>query len=218
MKRKIPPTRQELFRLRRRLEIALRGHKLLKDKLEALIKEITPLLPRYRSLVEEVERRFPAVVGRFAMADAASPAGAVDAAVSQNVAPADLTFRERWFMGATIPEAEPPAQFGAFSYSLVRTAPELDAAVRDMRELLPALVELAVLEQTLLRIAVELERTRRRTNALEHVLIPELASARKDIEFKLSELERSDTTRLMKIKEMLEAEDEDEEARRLPAL
>ena len=205
MRRKVPPTRMELLRIRKRLALAVRGHKLLKDKLEALIKEITPLLPRYRSLVEEVERRFPAVVGRFAMADAASPAGAVDAAVSQNVAPADLTFRERWFMGATIPEAEPPAQFGAFSYSLVRTAPELDAAVRDMRELLPALVELAVLEQTLLRIAVELERTRRRTNALEHVLIPELQEARKDIEQKISETERSTISRLMKIKDMIMA-------------
>ena len=200
MKRKIPATRQELFRLRRRLAIAVRGHKLLKDKLEALIKEITPLVPRYQRLVEAVESRFPAVVARFGMADA------VTAAIGQNVAPADLQVEGRWYMGATVPVTEAPEQLGAFAYSLVQTAPELDAAIRAMRDLLPTIVELAVVEQTLLRLAVELERTRRRTNALEHVLIPELTVARKDIEFKLSERERSDTTRLMKIKEMLEAE------------
>jgi len=206
VKRKIPATRQELFRLRRRLAIAVRGHKLLKDKLEALIKEITPLVPRYQRLVEAVESRFPAVVARFGMADAASPADAVTAAIGQNVAAADLQVESRWYMGATVPVAEAPEQLGAFAYSLVQTAPELDAAIRAMRDLLPTIVELAVVEQTLLRLAVELERTRRRTNALEHVLIPELTAARKDIEFKLSERERSDTTRLMKIKEMLEAE------------
>jgi len=206
VKRKIPPTRQELFRLRRRLAIAVRGHKLLKDKLEALIKEITPLVPRYQRLVEAVERGFPAVVARFGMADAASPADAVAAAIGQNVTPADLQVKSRWYMGATVPEAQAPEQLGAFSYSLVETAAELDAAIQDMRALLPTIIELAVVEQTLLRLAVELERTRRRTNALEYVLIPELTEARKDIEFKLSELERSDINRLMKIKEMLEAE------------
>ena len=206
MKRKIPPTRQELFRLRRRLGVAVRGHKLLKDKLEALVKEITPLVPRYHRLVAEVEERFPAVVARFAMADAASPADAVAIAIGQNVTPADLEVKPRWYMGATVPEAKAPEQLGAFSYSLVETAPELDAAIREMRDLLPTVIELAVVQETLLRLAVELERTRRRTNALEYVLIPELAAARKDIEFKLSELERSDINRLMKIKEMLEAE------------
>lgn len=206
MKRKIPPTRQELFRLRRRLAIAVRGHKLLKDKLEALIKEITPLVPRYLALVEQVESQLPAVVARFALADAASPAEAVDAAISQNVRPADLAVTHRWFMGATIPEATAPADAGDFTYSLVQTAPELDGAIRDARDLVATLVDLAVVEQTLLRLAVELERTRRRTNALEYVLIPELSESRKEIEFKLSELERGDITRLMKIKEMLEAE------------
>jgi len=164
------------------------------------------LVPRYVDLMRAVESRLPAVVARFAMADAASPADAVDAAVRQNVSPADLAVETRWYMGATLPSAEAPEHQGAFTYSLVQTAPELDAAIQDARDLLPTILELAVVEQTLLRLAAELEGTRRRTNALEHVLIPELTEARKEIEFKLSERERDDITRLMKIKEMIEAE------------
>ena len=204
MKKKVSPTRHELFRLKRRLELATRGHKLLKDKVEALVREMMPLIPKYNELVEEVEKKIARALRRFALADAASQKGAVETAVRQNVQPVDVSFEREWYMGVYLPKFGEVTLPEAYTYSFVETAAELDETVESMKELPALLLELARLEQSLFTIAVELERTRRRTNALEYVLIPELQESRKEVEQKIGELERSDISRLMKVKEMLE--------------
>ena len=211
MRKKVSPTRQELFRLKRRLELATRGHKLLKDKLEALVREMMPLIPEYNRLVGEVAAKLARALGRFALADAASQKGAVEAAVRQNVRPADITYEREWYMGVYLPKFGEVALPTQYAYSFVETAAELDETVESMKELPALLLELARLEQSLFTIAVELERTRRRTNALEYIVVPELQASRKEVEQKIGELERSDISRLMKVKEMLE---EAETARR----
>jgi len=205
MRQKVSPTRMELFRLKRRLELATRGHKLLKDKLEALVREMMPLIPRYKELAARIEERLGLALRRFALAQAASQGGAVETAVVQNVRPVDVDYTREWYMGVYLPkfgEVRLPAKY---SYSFVETAAELDETIESMKELPGLLLELARLEQSLFIIARELERARRRTNALEYVLIPELRESRKEVEQKLGELERSDISRLMKVKEMLEA-------------
>ncbi len=206
MKRKVNPTRQELFRLRRKLGLAVRGHKLLKDKLEALVKEVLKVVARYAQLVKQVEVELPRVVTQFALASASSPGDAVKGAVLAEAVPADVEYERLWYMGIRLPKITPPAEPTTFTYSYVQTGPELDEAVRAGRQFLPMLIELAQTQESLRLLADELNRTRRRTNALEYVMIPELTEQRKSVKQKIAELERSDVSRLMKIKEMLEAE------------
>ena len=205
MKQKVSPTRMELFRMKRRLELATRGHKLLKDKLEALVRELMPLIPKYKKLLAEVEATLGGALRRFALAAAASPAGAVETAVAQNVQPIDVSYERAWYMGVTLPKFGEPKLPTRYAYSFVETAAELDTTVESMKNLPALLLELARIEHSLYTIARELERTRRRANALEYVVIPELTETRKEIESKIRELERSDISRLMKVKEMLDA-------------
>jgi len=205
MKQKVSPTRMELFRLKRRLELATRGHKLLKDKLEALVRELMPLIPKYRELLAQVEATLGKALRRFALAAAASEGGAVETAVAQNVRPVDVAFERAWHMGVTLPKFGAPKLPSRYRYSFIETAAELDETIDSMQSLPALLLELARVEHSLVTIARELERTRRRVNALEYVLIPELVDTRREIEQKLGELERSDVSRLMKVKEMLDA-------------
>ncbi len=206
MRKKLNPNRMELFRLRKRLVLAQRGHKLLKDKLEGLVQEVTDLLGRYKTLRRRFDQKFTDVLARFTLATAIAPQGAVAEAVSQNASTAELEVETRRVMGVALPRFYPPAQPEAYRYSLTQTPPELDVAFEELRKLPDALFELAEVEKTLQLLAHELERTRRRTNALEHVLIPELQEQRRDIEQKISERERSNVSRLMKIKDMLMAQ------------
>ena len=205
MRQKVSPTRMELFRLKRRLELATRGHKLLKDKVEALVRELMPLIPEYNALVKKVEETIGRALRRFALAEAASQTGAVETAVKQNVQPVDITYDREWYMGVFLPKFGAVTLPTRYSYSYVETAAEFDETVASMKELPALLMELARLEHSLFVIAKELERTRRRTNALEYVVIPEMQESRKEVEQKIGELERSDVSRLMKVKEMLEA-------------
>jgi len=206
MKRKVNPNRMELFRLRKRLALAQRGHKLLKDKLEGIVQQVTDLLDRYKPLRRRLDEEVPRLLARFTLASAVASQGAVDEAVRQNASQARLKVTERRTMGVAIPVFEPPPAPGPFRYSLTQTTPELDVAFEEARKLPELLFELAEVENTLRLLAHELERTRRRTNALEHVLIPELQQDRRSIEQKISEQERSNISRLMKIKDMLMAE------------
>jgi len=205
MKKKINPNRMELFRLRKRLILAQRGHKLLKDKLEGLVREVTDLLSRYKTLRARLDAAVPRLLGRFALAAAVAPEGAVAEALRQNAAPAELEVGDRRVMGVAVPAFRPPAPPEPYRCGLTQTPPELDAALMALRELPHLLLEVATVEKTLLLLAHELERTRRRTNALEYVLIPELQDERRDIEQKIGEQERSNISRLMKVKDMLMA-------------
>ncbi len=205
MKRKINPNRMELFRLRKRLALAQRGHELLKNKLEGLIQQMTELLARYKVLRGQLDAQFVAVLDRFTVATAVSPQGAVAEAVAQNASPGALTIETRRFMGVSVPVFKPPPQPAAYRYAFTQTPPELDVAFEELLKLPHILFPLAELEKALHLLAHELERTRRRANALEYILIPELQGQRREIDQKIGEQERSNTSRLMKVKDMLMA-------------
>ncbi|MBM4034543.1 MAG: V-type ATP synthase subunit D [Planctomycetes bacterium] len=212
MKRKVPPTRMELLRVRKRLALAVRGHKLLKDKLEGIIKEVTERLAELKRLRLELDAAFPEAVALFTMAAAATTPAGTEAAAAQAYPGGILQTRHDRIMGIPVPRMEFILSGEAPSYSLHDTSPYLDAAVKRLRELFPRVVALAQAEETIRRLADELERTRRRTNALEYSVIPDLRSTRRLIEARLEEYMRSDISRLMKVKEMLLARDQ-----RLPA-
>lgn len=205
---RVNPNRMELLKLRRRRQVAQRGHKLLKDKLDELMKEFLARIGASRKMRSEVERELSAAYGTFAIARAESGSAALAAALASGTPVELLEVGERNVMSVRIPHftlGELPAPGG---YSLVTTPIVLDAALDALAELAPRLVELAEREKAIELLAAEIERTRRRVNALEYVLIPQLDSTIRDIGMKLDEAERSNLTRLMKVKEMIEAQQE----------
>ncbi len=208
MKRKVPPTRMELLRIRKRLGIAVRGHKLLKDKLEGIIKEVTERLGELKKLRLELDAQFPEAVALYTKAAAATSPAATEAAAAQSYPGGILQSRQDRIMGVPVMRLEFTLSEETQPYNLEETSPYLDAALARLRELMPRIVALAAAEDAIRRLADELERTRRRTNALEYSVIPDLRATRRMIEARLEEYTRSDISRLMKVKEMLLARDQ----------
>jgi len=208
MRRKVPPTRMELLRIRKRLALAVRGHKLLKDKLEGLIKEVTERLDELKRLRLEVDREFPEVVELFSRAAALASPAAAETAAATGYPGAVLRTSEQRVMGIPIARFDLAMSADLQPYNLSETSPMLDRALARLLELFPKIVRLAELEDVIRRLADELERTRRRTNALEYSVIPDLRETRHTIEARLEEYMRSDISRLMKVKEMLLAREQ----------
>ncbi|MEW6355791.1 MAG: V-type ATP synthase subunit D [Planctomycetota bacterium] len=200
---KVNATRMEMMRLRRRLAIAVRGHKLLKDKLEGLTQQFLVIVKEYRQARDEMRRELPGVMQLFVLARLTSSASAIDQALAQVKTTGGLAVGRRKIMGVSVPTFEWTAAMGAASYSLLDTPAELDHAIAALDELFKKIIRLAELEQTVRVLSVEIERTRRRTNALEYTLIPQIRSTIRTIKGKLEEIERGNITRLMKVKEMI---------------
>lgn len=192
-----------LLRLRQRIVMARRGHKLLKDKLEGLIQIFMPLVDEYGALRNRVDTELPGTLRLFILASATSGEKAVNAALDEFETKIDVKISMKNIMSIPVPELT----LGGFdirsSYSTVSTNTDFDRASESLREVFPVLLQLAALEDAVLRMALEIEKTRRRVNALEYVLIPSLAATIKSISSKLDENDRSDRARLMKIKDML---------------
>ncbi len=203
---RVNPNRMELMKLRSRRQVAQRGHKLLKDKLDELMKEFLARIGESRRLRAEVERELFAAYGTVAVArGAAGRASLAGALASGNPQPI-AHVAERNVMSVRIPEFTLEALPEPAGYSLVTTPVAFDTALSALAAVAPRLVELAEKEKAIELLAAEIERTRRRVNALEHVLIPQLDDAIRGIGMKLDEAERSNLTRLMKVKEMIEAQ------------
>jgi V/A-type H+-transporting ATPase subunit D len=198
----------ELLRVRKRLALAVRGHKLLKDKLEGLMKEVTEHLQELKELRLALDQEFPEVIELFVKAAATASVPATETAAALACAGAVLQVQQRRIMGVAVPSLEVTLADDLAPYNLEETSPYLDAAVRRLLELFPRIVHLGQLEDTIRRLADELERTRRRTNALEYSVIPDLRATRRLIEARLEEYTRSDISRLMKVKEMLVAREQ----------
>lgn len=201
----VNPNRMELLKLRARLDLSVRGHKLLKDKLEGLVKEFMPLVAAYRRTRLQMDQLLPRTLNLFALAAATSSRDAVSLALEECRGEAEITAQTRKVMGVGAPSFRMGEFKVEMAYSLVATPPELDLAASELGSLLPKIIELASLEELLRRLAREIEKTRRRVNALEYVMIPGITVTKKVIEGKLEEADRSSRVRLMKVKEILEA-------------
>ena len=199
--KRITPTRMELLRLRKRLRVAVHGHKLLKDKLDGLMNEFREIAGTYREVRMEVDEGLPEVLKLFVLAGITSSQQAIDAAIAQSSSTLTLTVTQHRVMSVVVPKFDVAFEAGAGTYSLLDTPAELDDATAELKHYFPKVLRLAELEETMRRMVDEIEKTRRRVNALEHVMIPELRTVIKYITAKLDEQERSTTTRLMKIKE-----------------
>jgi len=203
----VNPTRMVLTGLKKRLRTARRGHKLLKDKRDELMKKFLEIVRENKILREEVEEKLNLVHSRFVMARAVMSSEIVEEALMFPKVEVSLKTSTRNIMSVDVPVLEFTTDINTegdiYPYGFANTTAELDEAISTLSELTPKLLKLAEIEKSAQLLADEIERTRRRVNALEYVLIPNLEETIKYIVMKLDENERSNLTRLMKVKDMM---------------
>jgi V/A-type H+-transporting ATPase subunit D len=200
---KVNATRMELLKLRRRLEIARRGHKLLKDKQDELMRHFLELIAQNRNLRDEVEAKLLKAHSAFLMARAVMDRASLEAAIMFPKQKLSIQVSMEQVMNLRVPRFELSSEGDVYAYGFLSTSGELDSALQLYSEVLPDMIRLAEMERALQLLAEEIEKTRRRVNALEYVLIPNLQDTIAYIRMRLDEMERSNTIRLMKIKEMV---------------
>lgn len=203
----INPTRMELTRLKGRLKTAQRGHKLLKDKRDELMKQFMDVVRENRALRKRVEEGLMQAHSSFTVAAALMSPEILEQSLmypKQSVE-LDITFQN--VMSVDVPRyqfhthSQEPGE--VYPYGFVQTSGELDDAVDAMSRVFQDMLRLAEVEKTTQLLAEEIEKTRRRVNALEYVKIPQMQSDIKYISMKLDENERANTIRLMKVKDMI---------------
>lgn len=202
---RVNPTRMELTRLKKRLVTAVRGHKLLKDKRDEMVRQFMIHIRKNHSLRMEVEKAVSEVSGKFSIAKAQMGTLRVSEALLYPARAAVYEVGEHNVMSVDVPTIRYTGQDKAtdIPYAFTFTSSSLDNAVVELSELLPKLLELAECEKTCNLLADEIEKTRRRVNALEYVMIPEMQENIKFITMKLEENDRASTVRLMKAKDMI---------------
>ncbi|NLT19106.1 MAG: V-type sodium ATPase subunit D [Firmicutes bacterium ADurb.Bin080] len=203
----VNPTRMELRRLKTRLKTAVRGHKLLKDKADETIRQFMLYIKENKSLREEMEKEVSSVMKSFLLASAVTSPEAMEEAVSMPGFSIDLEIATKNVMSVPVPVISiiPTEKTELYPYSFASVSSELDMSINNLSDILVKLVKLAEIEKTCNMLADEIEKNRRRVNALEYVMIPQLQETIKYITMKLDENERGNITRLMKVKQMIES-------------
>ncbi|MDR1875808.1 MAG: V-type ATP synthase subunit D [Synergistaceae bacterium] len=199
----VNPNRMELSRLKKRLTVAKRGHKLLKDKQDALIKAFLERAREGKVLREQVEAELKECYGSFVLSRAQTTPEVLGQALMIPGAKCTLTARWKNVMSVMVPEYDVKQEGSPVNYGFVSVPLLLDVALEQFGKLILRLLELAAKEKAIRLMAGEIERTRRRVNALEYVMIPNLTETIRYISMKLDEQERSTLSRLMKIKEIV---------------
>lgn len=203
----VNPTRMELTNLKRKLTTARRGHKLLKDKRDELMRRFMELVRENKELRRKVERSVAEANRHMAVARSVSEDSEIESALMLPMQEVSIDVSEKNVMSVLIPEFSAKLKTAddsdIYPYGFAFTSVELDGAVKYISDILPHLIKLAETEKSCQLMAAEIEKTRRRVNALEHVLIPQYEETVKYISMKLDENERSATTRIMKVKDMM---------------
>ena len=202
----VNPTRMELTRLKGRLKTARRGHKLLKDKRDELMKQFLEVVRRNKSLRAKVEQGLKYANASFTVASALMGPEVLEEALSCPRRSVSLDVSTRNIMSVNVPVFTFHTDSGddtLLPYGFAQTSGELDAALEKLQAVFADMLELAQVEKTMQLLAQDIEKTRRRVNALEYVMIPETEQSIRYITMKLDENERGNTTRLMKVKEMV---------------
>lgn len=206
----VNPTRMELTRLKKKLVTATRGHKLLKDKRDELMRQFLDKVRENRALRERVEEGIRAANKNFMLARAGMQDEVLNTAMLAPKQKVSVESGVENVMSVNIPkftfQTRTPDENDMFSYGFAFTSSDLDDAVQSLADVFPDMLKLAECEKSCQLMAAEIEKTRRRVNALEHVMIPDLQTNIKYITMKLDENERSTQIRLMKVKDMMLAE------------
>ncbi|MDD4125012.1 MAG: V-type ATP synthase subunit D [Eubacteriales bacterium] len=205
----VNPTRMELTKNKKRLTTATRGHKLLKDKQDEMARQFMIYIRRDRQLRVEIESLLGKAMGKMSLAEAEMGRTSLEEAMMISAASAPPVCAIKNIMSVRVPEItrrEGDSVNGGLSYGFAFSSDKLDSAVLAMNELMPKLYELASVEKICAMLADEMERTRRRVNALEYIMIPEMRTIIKYISMKLEDNERANTIRLMKIKDQMSSD------------
>ncbi|KEZ87176.1 MULTISPECIES: V-type ATP synthase subunit D [Clostridium] len=205
----VNPTRMELSKLKKRLATATRGHKLLKDKQDELMRRFIDLIKYNNKLRGEVEDKLQGAFKDFLMASAAISPEFLEEAISYPKESISLELAEKNIMSVNVPVMNFVRKLegdsgSIYPYGFYSTSSELDNSIEQLYLILPKLLELAEVEKSCQLMADEIEKTRRRVNALEYMTIPQLQETIKYIKMKLDENERGALSRLMKVKDMME--------------
>ncbi len=204
----VNPTRMELLKLKDREKLAVKGHGLLKEKRNALIMEFFNILERVKGSRENVENKLAEAfedltAAQIVMGDLAVKKAAMSVKESVKV---DIDSRS--VMGVSVPLIEAETSTNTLverGYGFLDTSAKLDEAARNFEESIKLIIELAEIEKTIVLLAAEIESTKRRVNALEHIIIPRMENTVKYIEMRLEEMERENFVRLKMIKKSMEA-------------
>jgi len=205
----VNPTRMELTKLKARLVTASRGHKLLKDKQDELMRRFIEMIRRNKSLRENVEKELIEVFKEFLVSSAIMSPEFLEEAVAIPKEEITVDIRQKNVMSVNVPVMnfvrklqDDPGSI--YPYGYAQTSSELDYAISRLYAIMPQLLEMAEVEKSCQLMADEIEKTRRRVNALEYRTIPELKETIKFIRMKLDENERGTITRLMKVKDIIQ--------------
>ena len=203
----VNPTRQELTRLKGRLRTSIRGHKLLKDKRDELMKQFMDVVRENRALRQKVEAALMKAHGSFTVASAVMSSEMLEQSLLYPKQSVELDMSFQNVMSVNVPEyhfkTKSDDEGEIYPYGFATTSGELDDAVNALSGVFQDMLRLAQIEKTSQLLAEEIEKTRRRVNALEYVKIPQMQEAIKYITMKLDENERASTIRLMKVKDMI---------------
>ena len=199
----VKPTRQEALKLKKKIKTASRGHSLLTDKRDGLIQEFLAIIQEVIKLRGELTPKIVEAIQLFEFAQTKISTEAIQELIHLSQAKTYLELQKKSIMGVTIPHIIPRLQGDPFQYGTLGTPKDLDQALLTLQNILPLLVKLAEIEFTARLLAEEIEATRRRVNALEYVIIPEMKTNLKSIQNALDELTRQEKVTIMKVKEIL---------------
>ena len=200
---RVNPNRMELMRLRRRLLLAKRGHKLLQDKLEQMMRRFLILLRDIDQAKEDFQGRTRKILQDLLYCRITSSKENFTESLSQIQTQLNLEVSTLRIMNVKVPQFNLQKFTIDKGYDFFKTSAQLDLAVEEAKNYLPALLKLAHLLKALDILSTEIERTRRRVNALEYILIPSIQGTIHDITQKLNEFERGNLVRLMRVKEIV---------------
>ena len=198
----VNPTRMEMKKLKARLSTAVRGHKLLKDKSDEMIRRFSIIIRENKKLRDEVEEELAEVLKQFSVARSITPAYQAEAAFAMPSVAIHAECGMDSIMGVEVPKlaVSSDKRTDELPYALPEITSEADYSVERAAALIPKMLKLAEVEKTVRMLADEIERNKRRVNALEYVMIPQLEETIKYIKSKLDENERAAVIRLMKVK------------------
>lgn len=202
----VNPTRMELKRLKGRLATATRGHKLLKDKTDEMVRQFIILARQNKHLRKETETELQLALQSFTLAKTVTDSRFVEEAVLMPGRTVELSCGEKKMMGISVPAISVLENGGGelYPYSFLTVTEQLDNSVSRLNKLLVQMIRLAEVEKSCNMLADEIEKNKRRVNALEHFLIPQMQETIKYIKMKLDENERAATVRLMKVKDIIQ--------------
>jgi len=199
------PTRMELLRLKKKIVLALRGHKLLKDKQDELVRHFLSFIKEWETLRSKVENELVGAFHSFFVAYLSIQKEILKESLAGSQMNLELSISRKRVANLQIPQVSVLKKGEPINYGFVNTIEELDRAIQKYAAATENIIRLAAIERSVALLSIEIKKTRRRVNALEYVLIPNLRDTIKYISMKMGELERNRLTQLMRIKEIVRA-------------